>query len=170
MIFIVVGIMLVVALRIDGGLRDVVDDESRTDTLTNSTTNVNITQVASTTYPSGINNIVGRRSCALTVDTVTPFNTSTSANIIHSGNYTVTGCYLTFASASKVDGDRYNQTLWNVTGSFSSKTDTTQYNSSSNVMESKSNISENQGLLGTIIIFSVIISLVVVAFYFKGGF
>ena len=170
MIFIVVGIMLVVALRIDGGLRDVVDDKSMAGTLTNITSNVNITEALSTSYPNTISGIGTVRSCALSVTTVTPFNTSTSVNIINSGNYTVTGCYISFDSVSAVDAGRYNQTLWNVTGTYSYKTDSLAYNASGSVMESKSNISENQGLLGTIIIFSVIISLVVVAFYFKGGF
>ena len=43
-----------------------------------------------------------------------------------------------------------------------------EWNATSSAMESLVNISENQGLLGTIIIFGVIISVVVIAFGVSG--
>jgi len=45
----------------------------------------------------------------------------------------------------------------------------TEDNATDDAMEGLSNVAENQGLLGTIIIFGVIISIVVVAFSVKGG-
>ena len=45
----------------------------------------------------------------------------------------------------------------------------TEDNATASAMEGLSNVAENQGLLGTIIIFGIIISIVVVAFSVKGG-
>ena len=45
----------------------------------------------------------------------------------------------------------------------------TEDNATDDAMEGLSNVAENQGLLGTIIIFGIIISIVVVAFSVKGG-
>lgn len=168
MMLVVIGVMLIVGLVVQDEMQESSFTDTTTTTLTNSTTNANVTEAASTSYPSGINNIGGVRNCVLTVTRVTPFNTSSSANIIHSGNYTITGCYLTFSSTSSDDADRYNQTGWNVTGSSSYGTDSQGWNATGEAKDGLANVSEQQGLLGTIIIFGIIISIVVVAFMVRG--
>ena len=47
-------------------------------------------------------------------------------------------------------------------------TNSAEYNASGDAMEGLTNVSEQQGLLGTVIIFGIIISVVVIAFMVKG--
>ncbi len=160
-IILVAGIMLTVGLRVDDELQKSVDTKTTTSTLTNGTT---LTVVNTTGAYPGIWSPY-MRNCALTVTFATNSSgTSSGIQEIGSGNYTVTGCLLAFTSLESDDADAYNNTKWNVTGSMTWAYDTIEYNATGDVKEGKINVSENMGLLGTVIIFGIIISVVVVAF------
>ncbi len=155
-IILVVGIILTIGLRIDDDLQRGGDTTVSTITLANETTatvvNITGTNVGeyTTTHNSG---------CAITVTSVTN-STGTPKIVIPSSNYTVSVCTITSTDAS----DGSTNELWNVSGSVTYSKDDAAYNATNSVMEGKTNVSENLGLLGTVIIFGVIIALVVVSF------
>lgn len=168
MILLVVGIYLVVGMRIDSSLKDDLGSETSTITLTNSTTKT-VVNSSAFTYPIGISNVNHIRSCALTI-TEAANTTSVAgwAQAISSGNYTITGCKIKFSSVSATDAMFYNNTQWNITGTATYKTDTVEYNASVHALEGMKNVSEQQGLLGTIIIFGAVLSVVIIAFMARG--
>jgi len=95
-----------------------VEDElylSTTVAITNTTTASVINETANVS----VGTIGSLRDCALTPTAVT---NASSGNLINSGNYTVNGCSLVYTGAALADG--FNNSLWNVSGSYVWSADT----------------------------------------------
>ena len=159
-LILIAGIMLTVGLRVDDEMQTGIDTTTSTITLSNETS---VTVVNTTGTTVGEFTTAHNRNCVLTVIELTN-TTGTPAIVIPSANYTVTACTISINQ-----DDAYNtHSLLNISGSVSYSKDTVEYNATGDVKEGKTNISTNLGLLGTVIIFGVIISLVVVAFAISG--
>jgi hypothetical protein len=160
----VLGITLYVGVRVDSGIQDTFDDSTTTQSLTNITAD-GLIYDNGTLYTVGNQTAVTRlRSCTLTI---TEVNFADNFTVVPSTNYTTSGCY--WGLTPIVRNQSWNGTNLNVTGSLSWTTDTRRYNASEDTIDGKSNISENTPLLGTVVIFSVILGVVLVAFAVRGG-
>lgn len=179
MILIVVGIMLVVGTRVESNLRDDMDTTTISHTLTNVTTryttsgysgNASLNLPGNYTFLAGTSYILAKGRCSLALTEVANTSAATGhATVLAAGNYTVSGCGIYFSSSSAGDATDYNNTRWNLTGTITWNSDTTEYNASDDTIEGMSNVSENQGLLGTIIIFGIILGVVVALYQLRGG-
>jgi len=169
-ILVIISVMLFVGVKTNSEIAKDLDDTTITVTLTNeTTTNVNDSgsQAFLVNYP-GLN----FRSCEMAANCV---NNATGAvdidgapNCIPAGNYTISGCGIVF-SGEAGDAPQHNDTTWNITGTFTYKSDTVKYNASQSSDDGVVSVAEQQGLLGTVIIFGVIITTVIVAFAINGG-
>ena len=88
---------------------------------TNTTTFVNLTTESvvneSGAYLAIMNDDARKRSCALTVNQA--YNITGNVDLaLTTGNYTITGCSIAFASVTATDPGSFNDTEWNITGSF----------------------------------------------------
>lgn len=168
MILVVAGIMLVVGSQIESKIKDDTDDKTTTITLTNATTAYSVSgYFYNGTFPEGTHSRC--RSCTLSITEVTNATGGVNGIIpIHSDNYTADGCAIYFSSTSANDNAAFNNTKWNITGTATFKQDTSAYNASIDAMEGISNATEQQGLLGTVIVFGIIIGVVVMAFMTRG--
>jgi len=162
-ILIVVGILLIVGTSIESDMQKGIDTTTSTKTLMNVTTNHPVSHNVTGIYAGNVS-IPNMRNCAMTLTSVTNATGNCGANIPAS-NYTINGCYVYYIG-SEIHGD-INSTLWNLTGTITYNVDTVEYNVAGDAMEGLGNVSEQQGLLGTIIVFGVIIGIVVVAFMMR---
>jgi len=161
-LLLIAGIMLTVGLRVDDEMQSILDDESITFNVINMSTIANVNETPGTYIQNTTWDTSTLRRCSLTVIEATNRSGAPGLAAFTANNYTVTDCLINYTGGS--GDDKHNNTRWNITGSVTYYQDTPRYNASESIMERKTNVSENQGLLGTIIIFGVIISVVTIAF------
>lgn len=109
-------VVLVIAFVLAGvSLRDASDSiDKLTVTFTNTSTSAGVTETG--TNVSGTGNL---RNCVLTATQVSKNGGNASCrDIISAGNYTITNCRITYSGGDKMCANVYNNTVWNVTGSY----------------------------------------------------
>lgn len=165
LLLIIIGLMVIVAIRVQSGVKTGI-------TVTDTGTVVNESQVLGSggnltnlTF-NGYSGLPNQHLQSAVGGFKFINGTRATGTLVYANNnFTVSGDTVGFSAT--VDAG-INNSLINYTYIFTFDKGSEVYNSSVNVMEGTTNVSEGQGLLGTLIIFGIIIGLVVTAFMIKG--
>lgn len=158
-VFIIVLVILVIAITIlltGSTMRDVADD---IDTLSVNVVNITTISVVNETG-SAVDGTTGLRNCGLTITSITNQSSGTAEDI---ANADTDGCVVL------CDGCTNNNSLWNITGSYtySSERSTSIVN---NVSDAETSFFGNMGTIFSILAVVVIILAIAVAIKVVGGF
>ena len=157
LVLVLVGILLVVGSKID---EDMISGVSTTTTRYENYTTTVIDDAANITQLNG--RVTSLIRC-------TNNSAAGGVGIIPASNYSWSSTNPTRIYIHKdIISMPWDGVSWNCT--YTALTDTASYNAAKDAADGLASVSENQGLLGIVIIFGVIISVVVVAFAIgKGG-
>ncbi len=109
--FLIIAVISIAIMLGLSSLRDAVEKaDIRTSNIVNFTTET-VNDSTSAVLPALLN----LRNCQLTAVSVV---NQTENRFMTSGNYTTSGCTIRFSSTSSADAGKFNNTLWNVTGSY----------------------------------------------------
>ena len=154
--FLILSVIAITGILLLVNLRDVTDKiDKSAGSLTNVSTSAQVSNNATFVNVTGLGSL---RNCVLTANVVSSTVNATAPCItkIDVGNYSINACSLRFTSVGLVDAACYNNTIWNVTGSFTSAGQSAT-NILGNISEGSTTFFDDTGTIFSILIVVVII-------------